>query len=180
LQAPLRSRERRCARPRVALRLVVPGNARGSERALRGRRLGRANLPVEARPGKLRAGLGRVSPRAPLSFASVPSCYESRRVRSARARARLRIRTQSRTPRAPRALRTKRAGRSRGIILYVLHAITVQPITQRSSSAEFACDVRRTVAYRPVCSCGWKGRGSSSVREARAAGHDHVRVGRDH
>jgi hypothetical protein len=40
----------------------VPGNARGSEGAVRGRRLGRANLPVEALPGKLRAALEPVPP----------------------------------------------------------------------------------------------------------------------
>lgn len=49
----------------------------------------------------------------------------------------------------------------------MLHAITMQPVYVRGPSADLRCDVRRTVAYRAKCSCGWIGKARGTVQAAR-------------
>lgn len=60
------------------------------------------------------------------------------------------------------------------IIGRVRHNITVQPVYQRASSPDLRCEVRRTVAYRAKCSCGWLDKARSSVQAARISHREHT------
>lgn len=53
------------------------------------------------------------------------------------------------------------------------HRVRVQPVTQRSRSADLACDVKRTYGYRCVCSCGYVGKTWREIGVARAEGRVH-------
>lgn len=45
--------------------------------------------------------------------------------------------------------------------------MSVRPVRRREYSDALGVDVVRVVAYRPVCSCGWRGKAKRNVREAR-------------
>lgn len=53
------------------------------------------------------------------------------------------------------------------------HDLRVEPVKRRERSTDLRCDTLRTVAYRPVCSCGWIGKARATVRDARIAGIEH-------
>ena len=53
------------------------------------------------------------------------------------------------------------------------HHLTIAPIRLRGFSPELRCETRRTVAYRAVCSCGWKSSGAGTVAVARLLGREH-------
>lgn len=56
----------------------------------------------------------------------------------------------------------------------VRHTITIQPVYQRERHSALGCELRRTVAYRPICSCGFVGKARGTVKEARIVGVEHV------
>jgi hypothetical protein len=55
-----------------------------------------------------------------------------------------------------------------------LHAVTTRPVRLSVDSADLRCRVSRIVAYRAVCSCGWRGSSRSTHREAAVEGRAHV------
>ena len=53
-----------------------------------------------------------------------------------------------------------RSGRGGITLSGMSHHLTIAPIRLRGFSPELRCETRRTVAYRAVCSCGWKSSGA--------------------
>jgi hypothetical protein len=48
------------------------------------------------------------------------------------------------------------------------HRLSIVPVRVRQRDDALGVDVSRIVAYRAVCSCGWRGRAKRGVAEARA------------
>lgn len=49
----------------------------------------------------------------------------------------------------------------------------VKPLNLRWHDTELATNVQRTVAYRAVCACGWRGPARDRHHEARADAREH-------
>src|SRR5437868_844309 len=58
----------------------------------------------------------------------------------------------------------------------VIHKPHVHPIKLRAWNPEWDVDVRRTVAYRGECECGWRGRSRATYADARADLQEHRRA----
>lgn len=56
------------------------------------------------------------------------------------------------------------------------HHVRVKPVRIYSYNAELACHLVRTIGYRAVCSCGWRGSVRGSVHGARELAGAHSRV----
>lgn len=50
----------------------------------------------------------------------------------------------------------------------------IVPVYQRLHDRELHADVRRTIGFRALCDCGWRGPVRRTVREARETVRDHA------
>ena len=52
--------------------------------------------------------------------------------------------------------------------------VKIRPVRLREPHPLLGVDAVRVVAYRAVCSCGWRGPSRDTVREARVPGREHL------